>query len=317
MRWALAEAGMGEAPAERPRFWALGGKALRTDKPLQNKGGVVLVVELFGGVIAFISAHLESKDSEGNKRRAEVQQLLRAADRITAQRGPRGIRSPHLTFFMGDLNFRLNPRRIRFAGGQAVHVPAAGGRRGAVLGPALQLRHEDLARMLVENRPTLVAADTLTVGTEKPTDLGAKVFDANRWRFPRVEGTPTYKLKPDRGAADLDPVLNAAPHAADRVLEIFFAGKPRAAEVETKEKRGGEMDFGWLDRIGFRTLNELPFVQVVVGKVASRPQVTGSDHAPVCMRATIHMRDRAMQDIHDVLAKGLKKLRRQVAPESD
>jgi hypothetical protein len=239
------------------------GTAPKTDKFLQKvrkfvgqgekgKGGIIGQVRYNNRTFAFTTAHLDSHNN-GDR----IQQIWQLQNKITQLQ-------PEVAFFMGDLNYRLqipippNPNDLRLDN-VASQICSPIGRQQLLL------------------RDTLPSFGTLTGtwGYTFPPPRGVVNSVAGDIIFPTYKRT---KLAP----APANYLLPQAAQVLTCVKASYGFGIAKEDKVEyVKESRGGEIDLGWLDRVGYRTYG-IPAKFTVVAFGADHG-LNISDHVPIYM----------------------------------
>ena len=261
-------------------------------KFLTEKGFVFAEVQFNNKRLAFISTHLDSGTDV--KKRRKMAYKIREKLHDWNNNDPRY----NALFLMGDMNYRLRRPAEWF---------------GNVSEAESQLIIEKLYARA--ERQQLMRKDSFIANPDNPVSVGALRFDRGpaeldslnmNWIPFHPDALPTYKrsTKTDhkgyaawRRLRGPDSWNNGSiPHGMiyrdgryDRDVALTVYLKDRKLKV----KRAGFYDFGWLDRIGFRTTrvfgdrlianpnpvrllraNEQPTLQ-------SMMHVTGGDHVPV------------------------------------
>lgn len=236
-----------------------------------GKGGVIATMKLnIGGTgqeFAFISAHLDSKKEKS--RTKQITTLLTKAAGIPMDSSPAAVQSAirarfGAVFFMGDLNYRLNPS----------------GRRG-MTSPFMTFNSntpgDDLATCIASDatRRILLPMDML---------LDSPLVTQYNFEFPQPIGAdgsiflPSYKMDYRiKGSGNPCAQMARNPNAAN-IKKCYF-GKGKIYNNSRKC-----YDFGWLDRVGFSRNGSC---KVTIEDYYSDPSVVLSDHAPVVMKTTV------------------------------
>jgi hypothetical protein len=265
----------------------------------QGKGGIVrsITLEANGGgmprprkTLAFVTSHLDSRDAQ--TRNFQIHQVWTAVQGL-----PGGIGTLDAIFWMGDLNYRLAlgsnnntpPNDIPAvapanAGAAAINTRSLAWLSGRLCNPALR-------QGLMTVRDTFVTQPSPLIAPLAAYPPGGYAFT-----FPDpgvgagLGGNlfwPTYKRTKQAPA----PVTPGGPGVNNAAYAAAITGS-YGTKIKMKHgyqwigesERAGEMDLGWLDRIGYRTL---PGTNVQFNHYFARHDLNISDHVPVCAVVTV------------------------------
>jgi endonuclease/exonuclease/phosphatase family metal-dependent hydrolase len=254
----------------------------------EGKGGVSVVIDHLGYRIAVATAHLDSKKEE--KRRAQVEKIhrkmtslnVKANNKLTNPYDGKADDPIDYTFFMGDLNFRMDLYDWQ---------PLSSKTKKPLIGKAktemfyTKDEMDEIFRGLLDPHTRadwFDRYDTLT-----GTNRSAAYF--SNYTFPRPtreeDGTtslPTYKRAIGKNCKAL--LLNQrlgvlADHTVTGLIQLFREGYP-GVNYNTKRQ---ELDMGWLDRIGYCCHKG----NAMVNGFHDAWQCYSGDHCPVYMKVTL------------------------------
>jgi hypothetical protein len=219
---------------------------------LSGKGGIFGICTYKSLNITAITAHLDSNSDI--KRNSQVNNIMNKAK-------PTNL--THCTFFMGDLNYRIQIDKLTRIG----ISPYTDSFVKALFSPN---ELKKLWKTSHLNESSLVK----THGFIFP--IPQKIF------------LPTYKYpEPDKGAALIRSreVLAEACENMDSNTDIHFIHQAiRNCLLDNKKDKGrGELEMGWLDQIGYIIKNS----HIDILEYTSMPNIMQSDHLPVIMKANI------------------------------
>ena len=225
-----------------------------------GKGGVIMVVQIRGMNIAFVSAHLDSY----HKREADTTRVINCFSSLVKKQKDLVLDA---VFMMGDLNFRLEPKE------------------SSILSPVSS--RFDIATLLFDQvwQNKLHEFDEIN-RSSLVTGTGGYKFE-----FPQPKFPPTYKLHAEHQTEGW--LTNSM-----KIILTYFGKGSRELPPRIKEKRTA-YDFGWLDRIGWATewrnqknssLAQDAKVEIDLAqekRFIARHGLVMSDHAAVIMKVTV------------------------------
>ena len=262
-------------------------------KFLREKGFVFAEVLFNNKRLAFISTHLDSG--------TDIEKRRKMAYKIRTKLHDWNNNDPRYNalFLMGDMNYRVT-------------------RPDEWFGRVSQAESQLVIDMLHTRaeRQQLMRQDSFITNPDNPVSVGALSFDRGpaeldslnmHWIPFHPDALPTYKrtIKTDnKGYAAWRRLLQMRDYRQDgRIPKGMMYGVGKydrdvALEVYLKDgklkvKREGFYDFGWLDRVGFRTSHVFGDRLIVnpnpvrLRRPSQQPtlkslmQVTGGDHVPV------------------------------------
>ena len=242
-----------------------------------GKGGVIIVVQMQGLNIAFVSAHLDSY----GKRESDTTKVINCFSSLVKNQKDLVLDA---IFMMGDLNFRLKPEE------------------GSVL--SADTSRFDIATLLFDQvwQNKLHRFDDIH-GSSLVTGAGGYKFE-----FPQPKFPPTYKIRKKYQADGwLTNVM--------RVVFTYFGEGDRELPPNIKKKRTA-FDFGWLDRIGWATewrrqknssLAEDVKVELDLAqenRFVARHGLVMSDHAAVIMKAIVTKQVLEEPPVEEIIVQG-------------
>jgi hypothetical protein len=224
-----------------------------------GKGGCYAIVQIGQAPVAFISAHLPT----GSRNAAALQIYNHVAMRCP---------NAQATFFMGDLNYRLN-------------LPPTGTERKLFKKDVAVTTTDQWVDKLADPAGRIEMGRLYdTMGVSGLADLGFTFAFPRLQKSPTDYSYPTYKRVSDKAGWDnpcykLDNYTGKDPSLVKALIkEGWFGDKD---SIKKKKPKAGGFDIGWLDRIGVKYGPAQPSAILHCYPPIALAGTYTSDHAPV------------------------------------